>query len=248
MTEHADGPGSQIDHDAMNAWSFALNLDGASPERRAATLKTVLELFDSDASRIERAAASCQARRDSDADDIWGAAADLLEQGLAQMRAAGATQDEAGRARFAEQLHQELHPQPQPYTWPDRHDPRRNWPRRLVQHTRLRWQHTRPRSAEAGPQLLLLHLGGTTIGKLDYQVYVECHRGYVRRLDVDDRYRGLGLGARAIHAVRRRHRGLQWRTTPHYLTAGTFWPKAAGHGGGFQADAEWPCQHMRDTR
>jgi len=86
MTEHADGPGSQIDHDAMHAWSFALNLDGASPERYAATLKTVLELFDFDASRIERAAAGCRARRDSDADDIWGAAVDLLEQGLAQMR------------------------------------------------------------------------------------------------------------------------------------------------------------------
>jgi hypothetical protein len=247
MTDDPDVPDSSADGDAMKAWSFAVSLAGASPERRAATVKLVLAFLDSDAGRIVRAAAICRARRDGDADDLgWGAAADLLDQALALLHEAGA-ENEGGRARFAEQLHRELHPDPQPYTWPDRSDRRRGWPRRLLHHARLRWQHTPPRGTEAGPRLLLLRAGGMTIGKLDYQICAECRRGYVRRLDVDDRYRGLGLGARAIRAVQRRHRGLRWRTTPHYPTAGTFWTTVAGRGGGFLADAEWPCRHMRET-
>ena len=248
MSDDSDIPQAHAG-DAMTAWSYAISLDGAGPERRAATLKTVLAFFDCDADRVERAAAVCRARRDGDGEDLgWAAAAALLEEALAHLRAAGAATDEAGRAQFADQLHQQLHPDPQPYTWPDRSDRRRAWPRRLLHHARLRWQHTAPRGTDAGPRLLLLRLGATTIGKLDYQVCVQCRRGYVRRLDVDDRHRGLGLGARAIRAVQRRNRGLQWRTTPHYPTAGTFWTTVSGHDGGFRADADWPCPHMPETR
>jgi hypothetical protein len=245
MSDDADVPQSRAGDDAMTAWSYAMSLDGAGPERRAAALKTVLASFDCDADRVARAAAVCRARSDGDGEDLrWAEAAALLEEVLAQLRAAGAATDEAGRALFAEKLHQQLHPVPQPYTWPDRSDRRRTWPRRLLHHARLRWQHTPPRGTDAGPLLLLLRVGGTTIGKLDYQVCTDCQRGYVRRLDVDDRFRGLGLGARAIRATQRRHRGLTWRTTPHYPTAGTFWTTA---GGGLQADADWPCPHMRET-
>lgn len=244
MSDDADVPPSRAGDDAMTAWSYAMSLDDAGPERRAATLKTVLAVFECDADRVTRAAAVCRARDDDGEGLGWAAATALLDELLTQLRAAGAT-DKAGRAQFADQLHQQMHPDPQPYTWPDRSDRRRAWPRRLLHHARLRWQHTPPRGTAAGPRLLLLRLGGATIGKLDYQVCVDCQRGYVRRLDVDGRYRGLGLGARAIRAVQRRHRGLPWRTTPHYPTAGTFWTTVAG--GGLQADAHWPCRHMRET-
>ena len=79
-----------------------------------------------------------------------------------------------------------------------------------------------------------------TVGKLDYQVCDQCRCGYVRQLDVSDRYRGLGLGTRAIRVARRGRDGYQWSTTAQYPTNGTFWAAV-----GFPEDHDGACPRMQ---
>jgi len=60
MNDDAEIPQSRAGEDAMTAWSYAMSLDDAGPERRTATLKTVLAVFDCDADRVTQAAAVCR--------------------------------------------------------------------------------------------------------------------------------------------------------------------------------------------
>ena len=163
------------------------------------------------------------------------------------MSRAGADTDEAARRRLVDKVNEQLFPEPEPFRWPGGGDRRRSWLRRVSTHARLRLAYERPPSP-AGQQRLLLRLGRSSVGRLQFQACNRCRRGYVLKLEVDDRYRGLGVGGRAIRAVRRRYRGVEWRTTPHYLTSGTFWAKMVGQTGGFHADADGRCPHMRDAR
>lgn len=118
-------------------------------------MKVVLTFYSCDASRTETAAAICRTRHADDDQMGWDEAAAVLERALARLRDAGADSDEDSKARFADQLSQEMFAEVQPYTWPDRADRRRAWWRRLWHHARLHWRRRAPQTA-AGHQLLLL--------------------------------------------------------------------------------------------
>lgn len=239
MEIHPGGSAAGVDGDAASARAFAISLDDATASRFEATMKVVLTSYGCDARRIAAAAAACRVRHEACATVGWDEAAALLEQALRRLRDAGADVAGAAMAEFAARLREEMFPEPAPFTWPDRAALERRWRRRAWAHARLRWKRQAPRHPGAH-QLLLLRIGGTTVGKLDYQVCDQCRRGYVRKLGVDYRYRGLGLGSRAVRAARRGRSGYTWHTTPQYLTAGTFWIKIGFRDG----DA---CPHMRDT-
>ncbi|MDP9814817.1 hypothetical protein [Spirilliplanes yamanashiensis] len=241
-----DEPRSQAESDAMSAFGFACNVEDAGPERFAATMKVALNLYGCDAARIRAALELCRERQ-GDAGEEHDPRIAFLEQALQHLDAVGADTDEAGRQRFSEQLSQELFPDPQPYQWPRRVALRRWWPRRWWHQARLRFEHQLPEQPD-GHHLMLLRLGRRIVGKLDYQVCDQCRRGYLRKLDVYEPYKGLGLGERTIRTILRRHPGYRWRTTVHYPTAGTFWTKMGVRFGGFEAEADGPCPHLRNGR
>ena len=238
-----DEPRSQADSDALLAFGFACNVENASPELFAATMQVALNHYDCDAARIQSALDVCRARQ-GDAGTGQDSTIAFLELALQQLRAAGADTDGVGRERFAEQLSQKLFPDPQPYEWPRRVDPRRRWPRRWWHHARLRFEHRSPERAD-GHRQVLLRFGRRIVGKLEYQVCDRCRRGFVYKLDVYEPYKGLGLGERVIRTVWRRHPGYEWSTTTHYPTVGTFWVKMGARFGGFQADPGRGCPHLR---
>ncbi|OJF15214.1 hypothetical protein [Couchioplanes caeruleus] len=158
---------------------------------------------------------------------------------LQRLRDAGADRDEQAAAQFATRLREEMFPEPEPFTWANRVAPERRWQRRVWVHARLRWRRQPPPHPGAH-QLLLLRLGAATVGRLDYQVCDQCRCGYVRQLDVSDRYRGLGLGTRAIRVARRGRDGYRWSTTAQYPTNGTFWAAVR-----LPEDHEGACPHMQ---
>ena len=55
MTTAIDPSSSRAESDAMRAWGFACSLDGATAERRAATMQVMLNSYDCDARRVEAA-------------------------------------------------------------------------------------------------------------------------------------------------------------------------------------------------
>jgi hypothetical protein len=190
------------DRDATAAGAAAIGLEGAGPDRIDATEKVLLNSLGCDAGRVAATAAVCRARHaDRDAPG-WDGAAAVLEQmlqRLARRRRRGPRRAGGGAVRYPAPGGGVPGPEPEPFTWANRAAPERGWQRRVWVHARLRWQPPRHPGAH---HLLLLRLAMVIVDKLDYQLCDQRRCGYVRELDVSDRYRGLGLGTRAI----RRHR------------------------------------------
>jgi hypothetical protein len=242
MDIDTDDSRSQVDRDASMARGAAIGLEDASAERLEATVKVMLtSYYDGDAARVAAAAALCRARHEESSRAGWDEAASLLDVVLQRLRDAGADQGDAQRTAFVEQLREQMHPEPEPFTWPDRTAPERRWARRAWVHARVRTRHQAPRGSRTH-RVLLLSLGRVRVGKLDYEVCDQCRLGYVHKIDVDYSYRGLGLGSRALRIARRSREEYVWHTSPQYPTAGTFWETHR-----FAADPEAFCPHMRSS-
>ncbi|MFJ3842039.1 hypothetical protein ACIPY6_42000 [Streptomyces sp. NPDC090054] len=88
--------------------------------------------------------------------------------------------------------------------------------------------------------LLLVHVR-QVVGQVHYRICSNCAQGVITALVIDERFRGTGLGNRALSHLRSRHPGLAWRstlrlrTTPDLLrrmiipttTAATYCPHAS---------------------
>ncbi|MEU4424829.1 hypothetical protein AB0F81_29775 [Actinoplanes sp. NPDC024001] len=240
MDSYSDASVSQAERDASMARGAAIGLEDATPERFEATMKVVLlSYYGGDASRIAAAAAVCRANHEECDTAGWDEAAALLEQALQRLHSAGADVGEAERTAFVARLREEMFPEPEPFTWPDRTAPERGRLRRAWVHARVRMQRQAPRRL-SGDEVLLLRLGRVIVGKLVYQVCDQCRRGYVRELNVYEPYKGLGLGSRVLRVARRGRAGYVWQTSPQYPTAGTFWT-AVGYDA---AESKGVCPHM----
>ncbi|MFF3015455.1 GNAT family N-acetyltransferase [Streptomyces sp. NPDC057939] len=69
-----------------------------------------------------------------------------------------------------------------------------------------------PNHSGPGEECLLLVHVRQVVGQVRYQVCSECAQGVITALVIHERFRGTGLGNRALSHLRSRHPGLAWRS------------------------------------
>jgi hypothetical protein len=81
--------------DADQAFSFAIGLEDATPQRVAAVAAVILKTWHADVDRLTAAATVCRRRHSEGREDGWGEAAGLLDQAVRMVYEAGADTDDA---------------------------------------------------------------------------------------------------------------------------------------------------------
>ena len=227
--------------DAKQARQYAFGLDGATPERIAASAAVLISYFDADLDRIKAARAAATDRGRAEPDMLWPETIRLLDCAFDKICAAGS--DQNSRA----ELLNELWPEAEPYQWPTRRWRSIRWQlRRIWLRPRLR-QTTRSLEWIAHGYETEMRVGRTLIGVMKYQLCLECRVGYVLKIAVDSRYKGFGLGTRTVMRLHRAYPGFAWYTTAQYDTSGTFWPALAKRTGSAFTANQAACKHLLQT-
>ncbi|MFC8918362.1 GNAT family N-acetyltransferase [Streptomyces sp. NPDC057116] len=70
-----------------------------------------------------------------------------------------------------------------------------------------------PARSGADAQCLLLVHARQVVGQVHYRTCSTCARGVITTIVIDERFRGSGLGTRALSHLRSRHPGTAWHST-----------------------------------
>jgi GNAT superfamily N-acetyltransferase len=97
-------------------------------------------------------------------------------------------------------------------------------------------------TGDSGSQQFLLLEGQYKAGWLNYDVCLQCRRGHIWKLTIDDEHQRQGVGSLMLEAARRRHPGVRWTTSGQRREAKEFWAKVGARtGAGYQAEKPCPC-------
>lgn len=237
-------PTAQDDQDdLLTAVRYAQGLLGGDSDARvAAQVSLLLSDLGSSNARLVRARELGQQTLHSDANDVWvRQACQLLNKAIERLAEAGATTPEA-EAEFRAALQNELHPEHEPFHWDRARRTRFTWWLRRIGALRARIVYE-PQPARESMHRLSLYIGHRKISSMKYLVCDQCMLALVGKIDIYERYKGLGLGTRAVLAAYRKYPKHEWHTTAQYETSGSFWPTMSARTGAAFTQRQ-PCEHM----
>ncbi len=128
---------------------------------------------------------------------------------------------------------------------------------------RCQWWLSPPAAAARGVQLVTrvgrrpadmrgiqAEVGGTAVGRLDFQICHRCRSAWIRRVYVDEQYQRRGIAESMLQSAVFEGPGYRWDTAGQFRSARGFWDAMKARSGLAlqQLTHAAVCVHMRNAR